>query len=45
MKNNSKKRKGEGKQVQDGFSYASDSNEHWLEGDKLNNWLENLVNY
>ncbi|OUU30982.1 MAG: UDP-N-acetylglucosamine 4,6-dehydratase (inverting) [Crocinitomicaceae bacterium TMED209] len=40
--NNSKKRMGEGKQVQDGFSYASDTNGQWLSGDKLNDWLENF---
>ncbi len=40
--NNSKKRMGVGKQVSDGFSYASDTNNHWLTGDKLNSWLERL---
>ncbi len=40
--NNSKKRMGKGEQVVDGFSYASDSNNHWLAGDKLNSWLARL---
>ena len=31
-----------GERVVDGFSYASDSNNHWLEGDKLNSWLARL---
>ena len=40
--NNSEKRMGKGKRVIDGFSYASDTNKHWLEGDKLNSWLARL---
>ncbi len=40
--NNSKKRMGKGEQVVDGFSYASDSNNYWLAGDKLNSWLARL---
>ena len=40
--NNSKKRMGKGELVVDGFSYASDTNNTWLEGDKLNSWLARL---
>ena len=40
--NNSKKRMGKGELVVDGFSYASDTNNSWLEGDKLNSWLARL---
>ena len=40
--NNSKKRMGKGEQVVDGFSYASDSNNLWLTGDKLKSWLARL---
>ena len=40
--NNSKKRMGVGKQVLEGFSYASNTNKHWLVGDKLDNWLARL---
>ena len=38
----SKKRMGKGIQVPDGFSYASDTNNNWLAGKKLNNWLARL---
>lgn len=37
--NSSKKRMGKGIQVPDGFSYASDTNNNWLAGEKLNSWL------
>ena len=40
--NSSKKRMGKGIQVPDGFSYASDSNNNWLAGEKLNSWLAHL---
>ena len=40
--NNSKKRKGFGKRVTDGFSYESNENEHWLSGRQLANWLKSL---
>ncbi len=36
---NSKKRKGFGKHVPDGFSYASNTNTSWLYGEQLKNWL------
>ena len=42
--NNSKKRKGFGKRVIEGFSYESDKNEHWLSGHQLADWLKSLEN-